>query len=106
MEDSKNWLQDLEPEDVAFLKRFLLASGSLKAVAKEYGISYPTVRNRLDRLIAKVQALDTVSPSDPFRRKLQAMVADGVLPVDRARELLDAFEASKQDGKGAGHAEP
>ena len=41
------WLANLEEEDVAFIKRFLLASGSLKEIAAQYGVSYPTVRLRL-----------------------------------------------------------
>ena len=48
------WLANLEEEDVAFIKRFLLASGSLKEIAAQYGVSYPTVRLRLDRLIQKI----------------------------------------------------
>lgn len=42
------WMAELDEEDVAFIRRFLLASGSLKEVAGEYGVSYPTVRLRLD----------------------------------------------------------
>ena len=33
------WILALEPEDAAFLKNFALASGSLKEIAKEYGVS-------------------------------------------------------------------
>ena len=39
-----DWMADLEEEDLAFIKRFLLASGSLKEIAKQYGVTYPTVR--------------------------------------------------------------
>ena len=49
------WLGGLEEEDLNFIRRFLLASGSLKEVAHQYGVSYPTVRLRLDRLIQKIQ---------------------------------------------------
>ena len=45
------WMADLEDEDVTFVKKFLLASGSLKEMARQYGVTYPTVRLRLDRLI-------------------------------------------------------
>ena len=34
---------------------FVLSSGSLKEMAKLYRVSYPTVRNRLDELIAQLQ---------------------------------------------------
>lgn len=49
------WMAELEDEDLTFVKKFLLASGSLKEVASLYGVSYPTVRLRLDRLIQKIQ---------------------------------------------------
>src|SRR5262249_30844996 len=44
---TQRWVDLLSEEDLAFLKRFLLASGTLKDLASQYGISYPTVRLRL-----------------------------------------------------------
>ena len=49
------WMAELEEEDVAFLKNFLLCSGSLKEIAGLYGVTYPTVRLRLDKIIQKVR---------------------------------------------------
>ena len=46
------WLTELTDEDLQFIRRFVLASGSLKEVAKIYGVTYPTVRSRLDRVIS------------------------------------------------------
>ncbi|HBG1980812.1 TPA: DUF2089 family protein, partial [Clostridioides difficile] len=40
------WILALEQEDATFLKNFALKSGSLKEIAKMYGVSYPTVRLR------------------------------------------------------------
>ena len=40
------WLASLDEEDVSFIKKFVLASGSLKEVAGIYGVTYPTVRLR------------------------------------------------------------
>lgn len=37
---------------------FIKSSGSLKDMAKEMGISYPTVRNLLDDLIEKIKQLE------------------------------------------------
>ena len=51
----KTWLDYLGDDDLTFIKRFVLSSGSLKELAQVYGISYPTIRLRLDRLIAKIQ---------------------------------------------------
>ena len=42
----------LSDEDQEFVLSFILSSGSLKQMAKLYGVSYPTVRNRLDDLIS------------------------------------------------------
>lgn len=94
--DSKPaWIEALEAEDLEFLRRFLLASGSLKDLAGEYQVSYPTIRGRLDRLISKVRAAEDPKINDPFVRKLRILVADGALPRALAKELLDAYRASK-----------
>lgn len=89
-------MDELSLEDLQFLKRFLLASGSLKDLAAEYQVSYPTIRGRLDRLIAKVRVVEDPKINDPFIRKLQVLVADGALPQSVARELIEAFRQSKQ----------
>jgi hypothetical protein len=93
------WTEYLNDEDLQFLKRFLLSSGSLKALADEYGISYPTVRGRLDRLIAKVRATDEPRSSDSFQRKLRVLVADAQLSSAVAKELLEAHRSSMKGGK-------
>lgn len=94
------WTTALNEEDWSFLKRFLLASGSLKALARVYGISYPTIRARLDRLIAKVEATEEPRPGDAFERKLRILVADAALPPLLAKELLAAHRTSlKQEKK-------
>jgi hypothetical protein len=91
------WLTALSEEDIQFLKRFLLASGSLKAIAKEYDISYPTVRARLDRLIAKARAADDPAPSDPLERLVKVLVAEGMLSPAVARALLTAHAAPVEE---------
>ena len=73
----KTWLDYLSEEDLAFVKRFILSSGSLKDLAGVYGISYPTVRLRLDRLIAKIQVVEDHREMSPFERALRAQFADG-----------------------------
>ena len=93
------WIAELNDEDLQFLRRFVLGSGSLKALAEEYGVSYPTVRARLDRLIAKVEAASDPRVTDPFQRKLKLLVADGQLASPLARELLDAHRAALKGGK-------
>jgi len=91
MKDSRPaWWEVLDEEDLQFLKRFVLSSGSLKALCDEYGVSYPTLSGRLDRLISKVQAADDPKLEDSFQRKLYVLVADGKLSGALARELWKA----------------
>ena len=91
------WFAGLNDEDLAFARRFLLASGSLKQVAKEYGISYPTVRLRLDRLIQKIQILESVQEMDPFERLARSLMADGKIDETTLRALLGAHAATMED---------
>ena len=101
MTDGQNaraaWLEACDEDDVQFLKRFLLASGSLKDLAAEYGISYPTVRGRLDRLIAKVKEAERTADWDPFERLVRLMVVDLKLAPATAKQLLAAHRAAKPE---------
>lgn len=51
-------LARLTAEDREFIELFVLSAGSLKEVGKVLKLSYPTVRARLDRVIANLQELD------------------------------------------------
>jgi hypothetical protein len=94
--ETPGWLEALAEEDFQFLRRFLLLSGSLKDLATEYGVSYPTVRARLDRLIAKVKAAEDPRIQDPFERKIRLLVADMKLPAHLGKELLEAHRSSQK----------
>ncbi len=48
-------LARLSIEDEGFVLEFIKASGSLKEMAKLLGLSYPTVRNRLDEVIERIK---------------------------------------------------
>ncbi|MBN1589396.1 MAG: DUF2089 family protein [Pirellulales bacterium] len=87
---SQRWVDLLEEEDLAFIKRFILASGSLKQMAEAYGISYPTVRLRLDRLIAKIKVYDSQEITSSFERLLRAQYAEGKIDVHTLKTLLTA----------------
>lgn len=56
--DEKTWFISLKEEDVEFIRKFIIHSGSLKKLAQVYNVSYPTVRIRLDNLIEKVASKD------------------------------------------------
>jgi hypothetical protein len=91
------WVDVLSDEDLAFLKRFLLASGTLKDLAAQYGISYPTVRLRVDRLIQKVNLLDQQTTAGPFEQRLRSLYADGKLDDRTFVELLDSYHEEIAD---------
>ena len=90
------WVKGLTEEDWQFIKRLLLASGSLKDVAEQYGISYPTVRIKLNRLIEKVQILDSQKPKTKFHKTVQLLVAEGKLELSVAKTLLKTFEENSK----------
>ena len=48
-------LARLSTEEQDFILRFVKSSGSLKDMAKQLGLSYPTVRNLLDDIIEKIK---------------------------------------------------
>lgn len=87
------WLDHLDDEDAAFLKRFVLASGSLKELAEAYGVSYPTIRLRIDRLIAKIQVYDAAKPMTEFERTARALAADGKIEPATLKALLKAHQS-------------
>ena len=91
------WIDSLDDEDLAFLKRFLLASGTLKELARQYAISYPTVRLRLDRLIEKVKLLDERESRGRFELKLRSLYADGRLDDGTFRDVLRAYREEEEE---------
>ena len=95
----KQWLHSLEEEDLAFIKRFVLFSGSLKDLAEAYQVSYPTLRIRLDRLIEKIKILDSHKIDDEFERQLRAQYADGKLDSLVFKKLLTTYQNQKKGTK-------
>ncbi|HEY1684078.1 MAG TPA: DUF2089 family protein [Tepidisphaeraceae bacterium] len=68
-------LGSLPVEHQRFIEMFVLAGGNLKEIAEQVGVSYPTIRSRLDKVIealrgqiaktrqVKGNLLDAVSPN-------------------------------------------
>ena len=89
------WMAELDEEDVAVIRRFLLASGSLKEVAGEYGVSYPTVRLRLDRLIQKIR-LGEDRAADPYVALIKRLAVSDKVDFDAAKILLSEYKKQKE----------
>ncbi len=92
MSETTRWFDELSEEDLAFIRRFVLSSGSLKEIAKIYGISYPTVRLRLDRLIEKIKLLTSDTVDSEFERILRIEYAQGKIDLGTMKRLLKAYK--------------
>ncbi len=85
------WMANLEDEDVVFIKKFLQASGSLKEMAQQYGVSYPTVRLRLDKLIQKIQISEDTS-NEPYVALIKRLVISDRVDFDTAKILISEYK--------------
>ena len=92
------WLSDLDAEDINFIKKFILASGSLKEIAEIYGVSYPTVRLRLDRLIQKIQISEN-EKEDPFIGLMKRLALSEKVDLDVAKTIINAYRETKEEAK-------
>lgn len=91
-----DWMAGLEEEDTAFIRNFILSSGSLKEVAALYGVTYPTVRLRLDRLIQKIK-LSEDQAMDPYVALVKRLAVNDKLNFDTAKLLIQAYKKQKEE---------
>lgn len=79
-------LLKLPSDDLAFVTEFVRSSGSLKEMAKLNGQSYPTIRNRLDQIIARLDK----SAGSVGKRQHEILddIAKGKITVKQAAKLL------------------
>lgn len=88
------WMSNLDDDELDFVKRFILNSGSLKKLAAEYEVSYPTVRLRLDRLIQKVQMNEDVQ-KDEYVSKIKQLAMEEKVDFDVANILITEYRKTK-----------
>ena len=82
-------LYRLDSEDQQFIELFVLASGSLKQMADVLGVSYPTVRSRLDRLIVRLK--DLKKNDDMRKHDILEDIETGRIPAKRGMRMIDAI---------------
>jgi len=73
-------LAGLSYEDQVFVGEFVRSHGSIKQMEKAYGVSYPTIKNRLNRIAAKLQLVH-VEVESPAER-----------PATSGADVLDLLE--------------
>lgn len=92
------WMINLDEEDMSFIKKFLLASGSLKEIANQYGVTYPTVRLRLDKLIQKIQISEEVN-NEPYISLIKRLAVNEKIDFDTAKILISEYKKVKKEEK-------
>ncbi|MDX1358517.1 MAG: DUF2089 family protein [Clostridia bacterium] len=89
-----DWLSNLEDEDVSFIKKFVLASGSLKEVAHLYNVTYPTVRLRLDKIIQKIKLNDR-EMNEPYVALIKKLAIDDKISLETTKLLINEYKKQK-----------
>ncbi|MFC1494954.1 DUF2089 domain-containing protein [Thermodesulfobacteriota bacterium] len=79
-------LARLESEDRDFIELFVRVSGSLKDMSKQLGISYPTMRNRLNRIIELLT--QEISKDQMYRKEILDKFEQGKIKAEKAIKLL------------------
>jgi len=90
-----DWLTTLDDEDVSFIKKFIMSSGSLKEIAGIYEVTYPTVRLRLDRLIQKIRISEDTT-NEPFVSLIKRLAVNDKLDFDTAKILISEYKKIKK----------
>jgi len=84
-------LAQLPYEDQVFIMAFIGAHGSIKHMERLFGISYPTVKNRLDKLASRlnmVEAVNMPETAEPHREDVLGMLERGEITAAEAIRKL------------------
>lgn len=92
-------LMQLSKEQMDFVEVFIKSRGNIKDVEKELGISYPTVRAKLDQVIDLLQEgigskLTRASEEEKNNRKedILKLLEQGLMPVEAAIAELEKLK--------------
>jgi len=81
-------LARLPAEDQVFVMAFVKADGSIKEMERIFGISYPTVKNRLSRIAGQFQMVETIQPAGSNKQEILASLERGDISAQEAIERL------------------
>ena len=71
-----------------------MASGSLKEIAKQYEVTYPTVRLRLDRLIQKIRISED-NANEPYISLIKRLAVNDKIDFETAKILVSEYKKMK-----------
>ncbi|CAN5747761.1 DUF2089 domain-containing protein [soil metagenome] len=87
----------LTDDQLAFLHLFVTSRGNMSDVERSLGVSYPTVRAKLDDLITALEPGEERSSPQPAtslnRSEVMERVSRGELSVDEAMAMLSSMPA-------------
>ncbi len=92
------WMINFDNEDISFIKKFIMASGSLKEIANQYSVTYPTVRLRLDKLIQKIQISEDTA-NEPYVALIKRLAINEKIDFDTAKILISEYKKVKKEEK-------
>jgi hypothetical protein len=79
-------LARLRYEDQVFVSEFVRSHGSIKDMERAFGISYPTVKNRLNRIIDQLQLVEVAA--SPVGDDALELLERGEISADEAADRL------------------
>ncbi|AGK52279.1 DUF2089 domain-containing protein [Bacillus sp. 1NLA3E] len=82
----------LSKEQLNFIETFLKCRGNIKEVEKELGVSYPTVRGKLDDIISSL-GYSTTKKVEIDRKKVILMLEKGEITAEEAISILNGEES-------------
>jgi hypothetical protein len=88
----------LAAEDQVFVAAFVRAHGSIKQMEKFFGVSYPTIKNRLNRIGAQLPFAEVEPPADtepPSTGELLSRLERGDMTVDDVISQLGKRKADQ-----------
>lgn len=79
-------LAGLPVEHQRFIEMFVLAGGNLKEIAEQVGVSYPTIRSRLDKVIEGLRS--EIAKTQRVRGNVLDAVEPGKTMAEEAARLI------------------
>lgn len=79
-------LAGLRYEDQVFVSEFVRSHGSIKQMEKAFGVSYPTVKNRLNRIVEQLRLVHVAEPAE--HDEILDLLERGEITADEAAERL------------------
>lgn len=91
-------LRQLSDTDLEFIQQFVLSSGTLKDLAALYGVTYPTIRVKLNQVIERLKNI-VETPLDTMPDLLADFIRRGALAPANAQTILELHRKLTREGK-------